>query len=233
MEQNNSLQRWAAIATILALLLGAAALLRDIVDFKFIMGNADAKAATIIVAAATPTTFKTIIVLPTAAPAPTDAPAPSATPQPRNLSSHATASASSTLPPEDILGQGHVVYEPALALDGNPATSWVEGVSGPGIGERLTLSFTNTIVVSGIRLDIGFDRDAAIFGANNRVRRARIVFDNGEEEIQFDDRQGLQSINVKQRSTRSITIVIDDVYTGSRFDDTPIAEVEVWGYELP
>ncbi len=173
-----------------------------------------------------------------ATPTKTEMPTPTAAPTPiaeeRNLTSLARANASSILPEEDISGLGLVRYDPVKAIDGDPATSWVEGVTGAGIGEQLTLTFPRPIVITRFGIRVGFDRDDNIFYKNHRVHRARLLFSGGvSQDVQFQDRRGIQYLSIASVATTSIVIVIEDVYPGSTYDDTPIAEVEVWGYETP
>ena len=59
-------------------------------------------------------------------------------------------------------------------MDGALETSWVEGVAGPGVGEWIQLSFPGTVEIYYINLDVGYDRDADIFYANNRIKRATL-----------------------------------------------------------
>jgi hypothetical protein len=66
-----------------------------------------------------------------------------------------------------------------MATDGALETAWVEGVAGPGTGEWIELSFPGTIEVHSIRVDVGYDRDAEIFGKNNRIKKVTLVFSNG------------------------------------------------------
>jgi hypothetical protein len=40
-------------------------------------------------------------------------------------------------------------------------------------------------------------------------------------------------VSIGPARTPSLIIVIDEVYQSLRYDDTPIAEVDVWGYESP
>jgi hypothetical protein len=167
-------------------------------------------------------------------PTPTAAPTPTPIAEERDLTSLARANASSILPEEDIPGLGLVRYDPVKAIDGDPATSWVEGVTGAGIGEQLTLTFPRPIVITRFGIRVGFDRDDNIFYKNHRVHRARLLFSGGvSQDVQFQDRRGIQYLSIASVATTSIVIVIEDVYPGSTYDDTPIAEVEVWGYETP
>jgi hypothetical protein len=148
----------------------------------------------------------------------------------RNLSSLATATASSVLP-TDTAPQ----YAPQAAIDGTVSTSWVEGGSGPGIGEWLELRFPQEIELYSLGFSIGYDRDTDIFYANNRIRSATLVFSSGEQtRLVFQDERGIQELPMVRAPgpnirTTSVKIIIDDVYPGTRHDDTCLAEVEVWG----
>jgi len=150
--------------------------------------------------------------------------------QERNLTPFAKTSASSHLP-TDRGGQ----YQSWIAIDGSVATSWVEGVAGPGMGEWLMLTFPGTIEIYYINLDVGYDRDADIFYANNRIKRATLIFSSGEQvEVTLSDKRGMQMIALARApgpniETTYIKVVIQEVYPGSRYDDTCLSEIEVWG----
>jgi len=148
----------------------------------------------------------------------------------RNLVPFATSSASSFLP-TDRGGQ----YQSWMAMDGTIETSWVEGVAGPGIGEWIQFSFPGTVEIHYVNLDVGYDRDDDIFYANNRIKRVIFVFSNGEQiEMDLSDTRGMQVIVLARApgpsiETTFVKIVIEEVYPGSRHDDTCLAEIEVWG----
>jgi hypothetical protein len=148
----------------------------------------------------------------------------------RNLSPFASPSVSSALP-SDRGG----TYHAFSAIDGLLESSWVEGVTGPGVGEWITLDFPEAIEIHSIGLGVGFDRDADIFAKNNRVKRATFIFSSGEEvTLDFADVRGMQSVplvrapgpNIK---TTFVKMVIQEVYPGSKYNDTCLAEIEVWG----
>ncbi len=64
--------------------------------------------------------------------------------------------------------------------------------------------------------------------------KARLIFANGTNiQVGLEDKRGIQYISIKNITSLSIVIVIEDVYRGTLYDDTPIAEIEVWGYESP
>ncbi len=148
----------------------------------------------------------------------------------RNLTPFATSTASSHLP-TDHGGQ----YQPWMATDGAIETAWVEGAAGPGLGEWIQLTFPGTIAVHRIGLDVGYDRDAGIFAKNNRIKKVTLTFSNGEQvELDFADTRGMQTIPLVRApgpniETTFVKVVIDAVYPGSTYDDTCLAEIEVWG----
>jgi beta-lactamase class A len=157
-------------------------------------------------------------------------PQPETATQEHNLTSYATASASSVLAPETVPGVGLVAYEPKYMLDHNPATAWVEGATSSGVGESVTLTFPTPVHISNVALEIGYDRDAALFQSNNRIHRARLIFDDGSSwPITFADQRGLQRIRFAPVTTKKMQLVIDEVFAGSRYNDTAIAAFEVWG----
>jgi LysM repeat protein len=148
----------------------------------------------------------------------------------RNLTPLATASASSFLP-TDRWGQ----YQPWMATDGALGTAWTEGVAGSGVGQWIMLSFPGTIEVHSISMDVGYDENADIFYKNNRIKRATLIFSTGEQiELGFADRRGMQEIPLVRApgpniQTTYVKVVINEVFPGWKYDDTCLAEIEVWG----
>jgi hypothetical protein len=148
----------------------------------------------------------------------------------RDLTPFATTTASSHLP-TDHDGQ----YQSWIATDGAIETAWVEGAAGSGLGEWVQLTFPGTIEVHSIGLDVGYDRDADIFAKNNRIKEVTLIFSNGEQvELGLADTRGMQTIPLVRApgpniETTFVKVVIDAVYPGSTYDDTCLAEIEVWG----
>src|SRR5262245_58297769 len=179
MNDGANLQRWAAIATILGLIIAFLALFRDTFDYRYsLTASAEIGASQVSTQSVSPPASSRPPAPPvtTAYVPPTQ---PSASPRPPQiieLTRYATASASSKLPPEPTVSFGLVSFDPSNALDRNAATSWVEGADGPGIGEYLKLDFPQSVTVARLGFDIGFDRDEQIFAANNRVHRVRLVY---------------------------------------------------------
>jgi hypothetical protein len=161
---------------------------------------------------------------------------PGPTQESRNLSPFAEMSASSVLP-SDRWG----TYHAWSAIDGSLSTPWTEGVDGPGVGEWIMLEFPGAVEIHSIGIAVGYDRDEGdtfrspeVFAANNRLQRATLIFSSGEQvELAFSDTRGVQMIPLARAPSPIITtfvkVVIDEVYPGSKYDDTCLAEIEVWG----
>ena len=97
------------------------------------------------------------------------------------------------------------------------------------------LRFPGTIEVHSIGLDIGYDKNADIFAKNNRIKRVTLIFSSGEQiELGFADRRGMQTIPLVRApgpniETTYVRVVIEEVFPGWKYDDTCLAEIEVWG----
>ncbi len=149
---------------------------------------------------------------------------------PRYLSPFAEVTASSQLPSDQ-----HGSYFPYAAIDGQVATAWVEGVEGPGLGEWIRLDFPEAIGVHTIHVDVGFDKDAELFAKNNRVREATLRFSDGQAvTVTFEDVRGMQPVPVVDLlggpvATTSVELIVEAVTPGSTYDDTCVAEIEVYG----
>lgn len=148
----------------------------------------------------------------------------------RNLSAFAQPSASSALP-SDRLGS----YQAWSAVDGRTESPWCEGAEGPGTGQWLELLFESPLEVTRIRLANGYSHDDELFARNNRVKRATFLFSSGERlEWHFDDTADWQEVPLARAPgpnmmITGVTIIIEEVYPGSTYDDTCIGEVEIWG----
>lgn len=150
----------------------------------------------------------------------------------QNLSYFARPSASSALP-SDGLGS----YHEWSVIDGRLESPWCEGADGSGVGEWILLEFDAPIEVIQINVANGFDYNEEIFEKNNRVKKATFVFSNGERiEWVFEDHvRGSQSVLLARAPgpnimTNSVKVLIEEVYAGTIYDDTCIAELQIWGH---
>jgi hypothetical protein len=126
---------------------------------------------------------------------------------------------------------GKNTYPPSYAFDGNPETSWVEGVSGVGTGEFITFSADSLQQVTGIRIQNGYYKSEDLYYKNNRIKSVSITFDSGTSvtiDDMPDDYSGFyEYVFDAPIDTRSVTITIGDVYIGSKYpDDTVVSDIE-------
>lgn len=170
-------------------------------------------------------------VAPTPAPTPTPtAVAPASTPAPvltpvsypsvtmRDIVSATHSSA-------DV--DGSYTHGANLTIDGKPETCWSEGVQGAGIGEYVLYNFSGTYKVSGINIMIGHQKSREIFYMNSRPVAITVVGSDGSrEKFNLEDKMGSQYKSFsKPMNTSYIKIIVDRVASGSKWQDTSIAEV--------
>jgi len=134
-----------------------------------------------------------------------------------------TASATSVRP-----SMGENSYGAELAVDGDLATAWVEGVPGDGVGEALTVHLSQAARVRSITVAPGYFKSPKIWVSNNRLWHVTIELSDGRRiPATFDGMMHEQSVAIGGGPVAWIRIVIDDVYHGGDSLDTAISEVEV------
>lgn len=146
-----------------------------------------------------------------------------------NYTADAIINTSSFLPP-DLAGTYHGI----AAIDSLPETAWVEGVAGPGIGEWIQLDFVEPITIATIGVNPGYAASDELFAANNRVKTLTVqfVFPDGSTDstiLTLEDAPGVQLIDLPNPAiVRAVRLIIDDIYPGDTYDDTAIAEIELY-----
>jgi hypothetical protein len=123
------------------------------------------------------------------------------------------------------LVEGKTTYLPKFL--GNTALDklWVEGVPGHGIGE--TISFSKPILVENLYLSNGYVsyNKPYLYCYNNRVKKIKItdeLDDTFEMTFTLDDTPNPQKIDLESKEVRKLIIEIQDIYPGSKWDDTCI-----------
>jgi hypothetical protein len=132
--------------------------------------------------------------------------------------------ASSRLP-----GQFGNTYGVRNLFSGDASDAWVEGVSGDGIGEWVTVEFENQRSVKSVLIDNGYQKNSDIFRKNNRVKRIRLVFSSGESLVRtLDDSFGTQTIALNRPiNAYWVQVVLEEVYHGSKYTDTAVTKLFV------
>lgn len=118
-------------------------------------------------------------------------------------------------------------YETKNLYDNNNSTCWCEGIDGDGIGETITVSFTDNVNVDTILLMNGFTKTQDLYNKNNRLKKITLTFDDGSvEDIELKDVYGeKQSISFNKHKTKNIVIKINEIYQGTTYQDTCITEL--------
>jgi hypothetical protein len=72
-----------------------------------------------------------------------------------------------------------------------------------------------------------------LFRLNNRVKGVQLEFSDGSSvQFTFTDDERMQYINLDPPvRSQYVKITIKSIYRGTKWNDTLISEVEVWGYE--
>jgi hypothetical protein len=151
--------------------------------------------------------------------------------------SEMTATATGENPPE----QG-ATYEPALAIDGDSSTAWVEGIPDGdankyGEGETLTITLDRSRDVHLVCIINGYTNTQTNYLHNARVRQLTVATDAGrptdsvlpDKTLEFF--AAYQPVNITKGRTSTIAITIGTARAGqdsTQETDTAISEVEVW-----
>ena len=128
---------------------------------------------------------------------------------------------------EERLGFYH---KPSNVIDGNNATAWVEDADGQGEGESLTIELDDTYAVSGFVINAGYQKNTEVYDNNSRPKELIVTFSDGQSfMVELDDYYGAQKVVLDSSiETTSVTFTINDVYPGSKYEDTVISEIQLF-----
>jgi len=122
---------------------------------------------------------------------------------------------------------GEFSYFPGNAFDKDNTTAWVESVQGNGVGEWINFEFLKAGQIKGLKIFPGYAADRDVYFKNGRLKKIKIEFSN-DPALEFDlvDEYALQEISFAPVLTDYIKIIIQDIWPGTKFNDTCLAEVE-------
>ncbi|SHJ95144.1 hypothetical protein SAMN02745181_2858 [Rubritalea squalenifaciens DSM 18772] len=137
-------------------------------------------------------------------------------------------------------------YDVSNIHDYKKDTVWVEGAEGYGIGESVTFHFDtrakqyeereNPLGINRLSLINGFARTSTHWSQNSRVKTLKILV-NGKylSTVNLKDTVEPQSvefpdITFKPGTITQVSFVITDVYPGTHFQDTAIADIFFSGF---
>ena len=152
-----------------------------------------------------------------------------------------TAFATSEL---DVASKDNATYYASNVLDNSFKTAWVEGADGNGEGHSITLRLDGMHRISKLRVYNGYLKTKRRYAINGRVSKALIDYGNGyiqhvdlnvmyppEEEVDFSPSEMGETIIYPEKEVRTdnITLSIVEVVPGSKYTDTAITEIDVFG----
>ena len=134
-------------------------------------------------------------------------------------------SASSELKSQDYQGKWKS-YGASLAFDGKNDTAWCSNGGGPG--DWIMVRFESPTNIRGVSVYSGYGIDTNRYKTNNRVRVLRVSFSDGTtQDLDFEDRMTIQRFQFPHLvTTESAKFEIVAVYRGTRYNSTPISEIQ-------
>ncbi len=128
------------------------------------------------------------------------------------------------------LSEYGMTHSPERIIDGDLSTAWVEGAGGQGRGESVTLDFGGTYTVSGFTIYPGYQKSEDLYYKNSRPSALRVTYSDGTvEEFTLEDKMGAQMITFSDPvQTDSLTLEIESVYAGTKYQDTVITEINIF-----
>ncbi|MBR2736769.1 MAG: zinc ribbon domain-containing protein [Firmicutes bacterium] len=119
-------------------------------------------------------------------------------------------------------------HSPGNIMDGKLTTAWVEGVSGYGTGESITLRLSSETLLTSITLHAGYQKSASLYAKNCRPKGITVLFSDGSSRgFDLQDVNAAQTLSLGQVVTDSVTVRIDSVYAGTKYQDTCISEISL------
>lgn len=145
---------------------------------------------------------------------------------PVSMSVVASVTASSYLSEPNL----NLYHTPERTMDGDLSTAWVEGVDGDGVGESITFTFDRTCLVSGLRINAGYQKSDKLYQMNNRPASLTLTFSDGTQQtVALQDVKDMQNIALSLPvETQSIRLTIASVYSGTTYADTVISEISFY-----
>ncbi len=144
---------------------------------------------------------------------------------PRQVS--ATVTASSTLLPKNA-------YHPNYLFDGRLDFGWVEGASGLGIGESITMSFDRPVTFKAIEIWNGYQRSQDHFWKNARAKHVLLAVDSNEVKLKLKNKSGAQRLRLPQQMTGTqVKMTVLKAFRGKTYPDLVISEMRFYDANGP
>lgn len=127
-------------------------------------------------------------------------------------------------------------YHPTYVVDENPATAWVEGVDGDGVGEWLSLPVSAVTAAKAVRIRIrnGYQKSEVLLVANAAPKLVTFELRAGDRvvatrEAVLDRAMGWQQVVIPAggHGFDNVRMRIDSVTPGKTYRDTCVSDVLV------
>ena len=127
------------------------------------------------------------------------------------------------------LTQKNYKHGPENVFDGDLTKAWCEDASGYGMGQSLTVYLKQKSVVSGMRIWAGYHKSTSLYHKNSRPALLLLEFSDGEiYQWALSDAMEEQELSLPGIQTEYVKITILDVYSGTKYEDTLITELELY-----
>lgn len=115
-------------------------------------------------------------------------------------------------------------YGPQNLIDDDARTAWCEGVSGPGIGETITLHIDGGSSFQRLQVSNGYGKSSKSYRQNNRLKLVEISTNlTRPTQVQLIDEHGYLPVPLTRSAEYDwVRIRILSVYPGTSYDDTCI-----------
>jgi len=107
------------------------------------------------------------------------------------------------------------IWEPRMAIDGDPTTSWRE--KGGLAGQWIQVSFKQPVTILSITIWAGAQKDQDAYKGNLRPRHITVAADGGQgQSFELSDTFGAQELAYKGPVTSLLKITIQDAYPSTK-----------------
>ena len=98
------------------------------------------------------------------------------------------------------------------------------------MNESVTVYLNSSHEIGSMTINAGYQKNEDVFYKNSRPKDITVIFDDGtSENFVLEDIFGAQEIYFSYpRNTASVTIVINSVYAGNKYQDTAISEIYIY-----
>lgn len=119
-------------------------------------------------------------------------------------------------------------YSPSQVKDQDFSTAWIEAERDAGINEYVMVNYGEEKEIDRLGIVPGYGRDEEIYFENNRVKKLTLEFSDGSTvEKELEDKYAMHMLEFDRRKTSSVKVIINEVYSGSKYNDTAISEIDV------